>query len=139
MLFAESYNQQFAKSCLIEAKQFSPLPDEKENEEFNKLRKMFYTFEVYNPETQKTEYKDFSKLINTDITIGVKAKEIIKECEDRRQDVKDKMFGLCKANKRCSEILPYAYQMLRARIKNMNKTENSYSTVALKHKKAKTM
>ncbi len=135
--FADAYNSQFANNCRAEAKQFSPLPDEKENEEFNKLRKMFYTFEVYNPETKKTEYKDFSKLIDTDIKINEKANAIIKECENIRQDVRKKMFDLCKADKRYLSAIPLAHHLLKEKIKNIGKNDDVCLIIPQKQKETK--
>lgn len=135
--FADAYNSQFANNCCAEAKQFSPLPDEKENEEFNTLRKMFYTFEIYNPETQKTEYKDFSKLIDTDIKIDEKANAIINECENIRQDARKKMFDLCKADKRYLSLIPLAHHLLKEKIKNTGKNDDVCLIIPQKQKETK--
>ena len=128
---------EFANNCRAEAKQFSPLPDEKGDEEFNKLRKMFYTFEVYNPETKKTEYKDFSKLIDTDIKINEKANAIINECENIRHDVRKKMFDLCKADKRYLSVIPLAHHLLKEKIKNIGKNDDVCLIIPQKQKGTK--
>lgn len=80
------YNKlQFEGLCTHQAQNYTSRPDDVNHEEYNRQLSLFYSFDVYNPQTGKTETKDLSKLITVDVDINEEGREIIEKSKERRK------------------------------------------------------
>ena len=122
--FAESYLKQFRNLCPQDAQNYISLPDDVNHEEYNKQRSLFYSFDVYNPETGKTETKDFSKLINVDVIIEKEEREIIDFSKKLRKDMSE-LYNDPEVSNTLLNIIQQAKEMLKEKIHVMDNLEET--------------
>lgn len=122
--FAPLYYDQFSYNCPEDAKHYLTLPDNVNHEEYNKQRSLYYSFEVYNPETGKTETKDFSKLMTVDVTIGNEEQNIIQKSE-RERKITGSVFLDPQTKKTLLGIIQQAKEMLKEKIRVMDNLEET--------------
>jgi hypothetical protein len=102
--FLNQYFEQFQSVCKDNCCDSLLIPVDTSGNEFRKQRSLMYTYEVYNPYTNKTEMVDLSPAINVEIPISDKVKkDIIKPCEGEREKAKKELYALIPDKK--TEIL----------------------------------
>ncbi len=100
----DTYFDQFQRECDRICCDSLLIPTDTTGKEFKKQRSLMYTYEVYNPYTQKDEMIDLSPAIEADIPISRKVKQkIITPCEEKRKKAKEELYALIPDQK--TEIL----------------------------------
>jgi len=123
---ATGYVGQFRAHCYKDVKAYCSLPSDDNHEEFNKQLSAFYTFEVYNPKTGKTEYKNLSNLINVEVDVDETAKDIIKNSEEKRKEQKLLVDLLMEDPQSVTyQLISEAKNFLREKIRCMDNAEDS--------------
>lgn len=114
--YIDMYFESFKNQCLYKSRRSLFAPTDETGEEFRKQLSLKYTYEVYNPYTQKTELEDLSSAIKVGIPISEKVQEeIIKPCMEERQNAKKKlkeMFADKKSEIWAANLAEYMQRLL---------------------------
>lgn len=88
----ESYFEQFQRRCLGSSGKSLFVEEDTTGEEYKKQRSLLYSFEVYNPNTEKMELLDLSSVLDVEVPISKKVyDEIIVPCNYKRESAKNNL------------------------------------------------
>ncbi len=118
--YTAQYNMQFENLCLQHAQSYTSRPDDVNHEEYNRQRSLFYSFEVYNPQT---ETKDLSKLITVDVDINEESREIIEKSQERRK-IASETINKPGWREPLLDAIKHAEEMLREKIREADSSLN---------------
>lgn len=95
--FLDSYFQQFQISCDNGCTEMLLTKTDKSGKEYEKQRSLMYTFELFNPHTQKKEMRDLSSAVKVNVPISEQVqKEIIEPCLEKRFEAQRALMKICR-------------------------------------------